>query len=666
MRKIRITFIIAFLTIIYSCNNTPTTLPQIIRTKNQKKASNFTIEKNNELLTKLNFEDSTDFINANQGLIDTLKISRIINPDGSLSYDTSLFDFIKGSHPTTTNPSLWRQSQLNAIHGLFRVKDDRILQVRGYDLANMSLVRSDNGWIVIDPLTTPATAKKAMELVNKNFGTLPIKAILFTHSHVDHFGGVRGLTDFIDDDYKILAPEGFFDSSISENVMAGNAMSRRASYMYGNIMTKDTLGTLGSGLGTTTSNGITGIVEPTIDIKEEQGESMNIDGVNIEFIYTPESEAPAEMMFYFRDLKAFCQSENVSHTLHNLYTLRGAQVRNGQKWSKYIDLSISKWGDQAEISFGSHHWPTWGNDNILKFLKKQRDTYRYIHDQTLRLSNQGYTPRELSSMIQLPDSLSNEFYNRDYYGTVKHNTKAQYQLYFGWFDGNPANLNPLTPKESGKKYVEAIGGASKLLETAQKSFDRGEYQWVAELVNNLVFADTTNTQARYLLADTYEQLGYQAESGPWRNFYLTGAKELRNGIHKTESVSTASPDMTAGMSNELYFNYLGMQFKGTENSNLDYNFNINLTQEGNRIPHRLALIVSNGAVTPRMDKHVSENVTATITTKRISFDKLMSGESTVQDLIDSGEMELEGSQSAFTIFMSKLDTFNFWFNIVLP
>ena len=632
--------------------------------KTQKEATEFTKKSNKELLNYLDFKNKTDYEDAKKGFIATIESGVINNGDGEFSYSMKQFAFLKGDAPNEANPSLWRQSELNAINGLFKVTEN-IYQIRGFDLANMTLIKGNTGWIIIDPLTVPATAAAAMQLVKKELGDFPVKAVLFTHSHIDHFAGVKGVVteeQVKSGSIKIVAPEGFFEHSISENVMAGNAMTRRATYMYGSLLKKSIKGSLGSGLGTTTAKGESGIFEPNDIISKLDGESRTIDGVKIDFIYTPESEAPAEMMFYFPKYKALCQAENLSHTLHNLYTLRGAQVRNGQKWSKYIDETIANWGDDVEVSFGSHHWPTWGNENIVPYWEKQRDTYRFIHDQTLRLANQGYTPKEIAEMLKLPDNLGKEFYNRSYYGTVKHNIKAQYQLYFGWFDGNPANLDPLTPTESGKKFVEFMGGAKNVIAQSKKSFDKGEYRWVAEVMNKLVFAEPKNQEARNLLADAYEQLGYQAESGPWRNFYLTGAQELRTGTPNVDMKSAATPDMIKGMTADLYFNYLGMRFLGTENADLKYNFNFDLLDTKEKV----GLVVSNGAVMPRIGKFIKKDVTATIHIKRSDLDRISLGEVKFEDLIKNGSLKIDGDKDAYFNFLSKIDNFGFWFNIIEP
>lgn len=633
---------------------------------NQKEATDFTKKLNDDLLAYLPFGDTTDYANARRGFIATLPEGEIKDDKGNVVYSMKQYDFIHGKAPSTTNPSLWRQSELNSINGLFEVTKG-IYQIRNFDLSNMSLIAGNKGWIVIDPLVSPETAKAGLALANEKLGARPVTAIIFTHSHIDHFGGVRGIVSEADvksGKVPVYVPQGFMEHAVSENIMGGNTMVRRASYMYGNILPKDEKGTLGSGLGQTTSSGLAGIFDGTVVINELKGVTKMVDGKKVEFIYTPESEAPAEMMFYFYDYKAFCQAEDLSHTLHNLYTLRGAQVRNGQKWSQYIDLALEKWGDDVQFSFGSHHWPTWDNQNIVPYWESQRDLYRFIHDQTLRLANEGNTPVEIAEMLKLPESLDKQFYNRGYYGSLSHNVRAQYQLYFGWFDGVPANLNKLTPEDGGKKYVEFMGGADALLKKAKESYDKGEYRWVAEVVNHLVFADPQNKNARNLLADAYEQLGYQAESGPWRNFYLSGAKELRTGVKQMATPNTASPDIVQAMSLDLFFNYIAMRFKGTEPeaAKMKYNFNLNFPD----VKQKAALIISNGAMTPRIGSNVTKDVTATITVNRTDLDKITLGQAKFEDLVNKGSIKIDGDAEAFKKAMSMVESFNFWFNIIEP
>ncbi len=665
MKKTIFTLGIAGLLLTTSCQSPENKAGKISTNTAQKEATEFTKKANNALKNYLPFKDSTDYKNARRGFITTLDEGVIKDDDGNVVYSMKQYDFIKGEGPAEANPSLWRQSEINSINGLFKVTDG-IYQVRGFDLSNITFIEGETGWIVVDVLLSEPTAKAALRLINKELGERPVTGIIITHSHIDHFGGIRGIVNEADvksGKVPIYVPKDFFHHAISENIMGGNCMGRRASYMYGNILAKDEKGTIGTGLGQTTSTGLPGVIDGTHTISSLKGESAIIDGIKVEFIYTPESEAPSEMMFYFPKYKAFCQAENINHTLHNLYTLRGAKVRDGQKWSHYIDLSIEKWGKDVEVAFAPHHWPTWGNDTIVKFMERQRDMYRFIHDQTLRLANQGYTPRELSDMIKLPESLDKTFANRGYYGTVSHDVKAQYELYFGWFDGNPANLNPLPPAESGKRYVELAGGADALLTKAKASYDKGEYRWVAELVNNLVFADPKNRDARNLLADTYEQLGYQAESGPWRNFYLSGAKELRDGVKVFPSPSTG-PDMITSMDLELFLNYLAMNFVGTnvDAQAMKYNFNIILPD----VNQKAVLIVQNGVVTPRIGSNLTKDVTATVTINRTDLDKTSLGIATFAELVESGNIKVDGDAEAFNKFIAKLDKFNFWFNIIEP
>ncbi|MFK7907199.1 MAG: alkyl/aryl-sulfatase, partial [Chitinophagales bacterium] len=568
---ILLTSILCFLA---ACSDTASPPPKTVEVN----AENLTqAEARKQLEEFLPFEDSTDFVNARKGFIATREDPLIKNEDGTVSIDLKSWDFLDEAAPPTANPSLWRQGQLNKIHGLFEVTKG-IYQVRGFDLANMTLIASDNGWIIIDPLTSKATSKAALALANKHLGKKPIKAVIFTHSHIDHFGGIRGIVseeDISEGRIELIAPEGFFEHSISENVIAGNAMMRRATIMFGGLLPKDEKGMIGNGLGQVVSRGSYGILKPT-EIVKETGEKLVVDGVEIIFQNTPEAEAPSEFMFYFPQFKAFCQAEEINHVLHNMYTLRGAAVRNGLKWSKYIDESLQMFGEEVEVSFGSHHWPTWENANIIDFWEKQRDTYRYIHDETLYLANNGHTMIEIAEQIRLPDELAKFFANRDYYGTISHNSKAQYQLYYGWFDGNPANLHALPPVESSVKYIEYMGGADNVLAKAQRDYDKGEYRWVGMVLNHLIFAEPQNREARELLAKAYTQMGYQSESGPWRNFYLTDASELLNGINTKVygNLGGASVDILTNMSLETFYDFLAVRMDRSKAKGKKYRFNM--------------------------------------------------------------------------------------------
>jgi len=633
-----------------------------------QEASQTTVESNAALRDFLPFGDESDFENATRGRIATLGADTITGPEsvagpGGVVYDLTQFDFLGGEAPDTANPSLWRQSRLNAISGLFEVVPG-IYQIRGFDLANMSFVRGDTGWIVVDPLTANETAEAGLELLRENVEDLPVSAVIITHSHADHFGGVKGVItpeEIEERDVPVIAPEGFFEEAVSENLLAGNTMSRRAGYMYGNLIEKGPEGTLGSGLGTTTAAGTFTIVEPTIEITETPTE-LTVDGIEMTFLNTPGAEAPAELMFYIHPFEAMMQAEIINHTLHNLYTLRGAKVRSGDLWAKYINDTINRFGESVEVSFGSHHWPTWGNEEIVEFWQKHRDTYRYIHDETLRLANHGETMLEIAEQIELPDSLAQEFYNRGYYGSVSHDAKAQYQLYFGWFSGNPSKLHELPPVEEGRKFVEYAGGADAVIERAREDYEAGEYRWVATALNHVVFADPENQEARDLLADTLTQMGYQAESGPWRNFYLSGAQELRQGIVRAGTPSTASPDMVRSLPIDTYLDYLAVRLNHPEAAEGDP---IALNFVMPDVGEEFVLTVTNGVLNYSLDRQ-SDEADATVTLDRSTLDDINLGLVTADAAVAQGDVTIDGDADALGRFVSLLDTFDFWFEIVTP
>ncbi len=614
----------------------------------------------------LNFQDSLDFINARRGFIASIEDGLIKNKKGDVVRDLKDWDFLKSSAPNTANPSLWRQGQLNRIHGLFEVTQG-IYQIRGFDLANMTVIATESGWILIDPLTSPDASRAGMALINQHLGKKPIKAIIYTHSHIDHFGGIRGVVseaDITSGKIPLIAPEGFFEHSISENIIAGNAMFRRAMYMYGILLKPSETGMIGSGLGQATTSGDYGIIRPNHTIRTT-GEKMVIDGVELIFQNTPGAEAPSEMMFYIPKYKAFCQSEEINHTLHNLYTLRGAQVRNGLKWAKYIDNTIVQYGDKAEISFGSHHWPTWGNEEILKFWTGQRNTYKYIHDRTLYLANNGYNMTEIAEMISLPTSTASSFANRDYYGSVSHNSKAQYQLYYGWFDGNPANLNPLPSQAAAKKYIQYMGGADQVLEKAQQDYDNGSYRWVAEVLNHLVFAQPQSQAARNLLADTYTQMAYQTENGPWRNFYLTGAQELRYGVDKKLIASrsvAASTDILTNMPIDVFYDYLAVKLDSEKAKGKNYTFNLIFPDTKQKI----SLYLEDQILYNRLGV-LAEHPNATITMNKTVFNEVITGRASGKKKALLGEIKISGSRSDYQDFQSLISQpFNPTFNIIEP
>jgi alkyl sulfatase BDS1-like metallo-beta-lactamase superfamily hydrolase len=621
-----------------------------------------TRRRNEALLEALAFEDVSDFDDTRRGFIAPLP-DTVTTADGSRAvWDAVAFDFIEGAAPASVNPSLWRQEQLNRAGGLFEVVDG-IYQVRNLDLATMSFIRAETGWIVVDPLTTAETAAAALALVREHIEDRPVTAVVYTHSHADHFGGVRGVTSQEDVDagrVRIVAPEGFTTEAVSENVMAGTAMSRRATYMYGTLLPASPTGMVGSGLGKTNSSGTFGLLEPT-DLVGHDDLAIELDGVTFETLYTPETEAPAELVFFLPTWQALCTAEIVTHTLHNLYTLRGAQVRDALAWSKAIDAMMSRWGAYTELIFASHHWPTWGHEAAHRLLTAHRDLYRYLHDETLRRINHGQTMLEIAEELELPEVLASTWSLRGYYGSVNHDVKAIYQRYIGFFDGNPANLHPHPPVEAARRYVEYMGGAERILERARADHAAGDDRWVAEVVKHVVFADPDNLDARELLADAFTQLGYQAESGPWRNFYLTGAKELRDGVVAPPgNVSTVTPDVIAAMETGLILDYVAIRLRHADAADLRTTIELVLSD----VEERYVLELSNGVLHHRPWAGRTE-VDATVTLPRSRLNRLL-GEVDADDLLTGDDVEVTGDTTAFRTMLGMLDGFAFWFDIVTP
>ncbi len=609
----------------------------------------------------LPFSDRTDFEDADRGLISREPDVVIAKDDGELVWNTPAYHFEEGDAPASVHPSLWRQAQLNNRHGLYEVVDG-IYQVRGYDLSNMSLIRGRTGWIIVDPLTSRETATAALALARKHLGDAPIVAVILTHSHIDHFGGMQAVVspeDISTGRIRVIAPQGFVEEATSENVLAGIAMGRRASFMYGFGLERGPRGHVGSGLGKQPARGAFGVL-PASDIIDRTPQPMEIDGVRFVFQYAPESEAPAELTFYLPEKKAFCGAEIVSHNMHNLYTLRGAKVRDALKWSGYIDQAIETFSD-AEVVYASHHWPTWGNERVMHYLAGQRDTYKYIHDQTLRLANAGFTPREIAEQIELPESLRNVFANRGYYGTVKHNAKAVYQWYFGWYDGNPANLDPLPPQPEAVKYVDFMGGAEAVMQKARASYENGEYRWVATVLNHLVFADPDNGDARELLAQAYDQLAYRAESGPWRDVYLTGALELRHGKTKAAINLADAGDLLRYMPVHRFFDAMAARIDGEKAADENLKLNFTFTDVGESYVLRIANGVLNYR---RAEPDPSADVTLRLT--RDFWLRLAIGSAGLREMIFSDDLDVDGSRLKLMSFFSLMDKPDGAFNIVTP
>ena len=655
--------LVSYLTLAGVCSTSLISLP-VLAQEGAKDATAQTKSANDALYGQLPFTDKTDFMNAHKGFIAPLPSELTKGKQGNVVWDPQQYAFIKEGEkaPDTVNPSLWRQSQLINIGGLFQVTDG-VYQIRNLDLSNMTIMEGKEGITVIDPLVSAETAKVGMDLYYKNRGKRPVVAVIYTHSHVDHYGGVRGVIDDADvksGKVKVYAPAGFMKEAVSENIMAGNAMSRRASYMYGNLLKPDAKGQVGAGLGTTTSAGTVTLIEPTNYITHT-GQKEVIDGLTYDFMMAPGSEAPSEMLWYVEEKGMIEAAEDVTHTLHNTYSLRGAKIRDPLAWSKYINDVIGRWGGKANIIIAQHHWPTWGNENVVKLMKSQRDMYRYINDQTLRMANQGLTRDEIAANFKLPSGLEKSWASRGYYGSVSHDVKATYVFYLGWFNGNPATLNELPPVDAAKKYVDYMGGADAIMQKAKTDYAQGNYRWVAQVTNNIVFADPSNKEARNLEADALEQMGYQAESGPWRNFYLTGAQELRNGVVKGATPNTASPDTVKAMSPEMFFDYLAVHINGEKAANAQAVFNVDLGADGGK--YKLEL--ENGVLNHSADAQAS-NADASITLNRATLNKIILKEESLKQAEEKGDVQISGNHAKLDEFLGYLDSFDFWFNMVTP
>jgi alkyl sulfatase BDS1-like metallo-beta-lactamase superfamily hydrolase len=606
----------------------------------------------------LPFDDTTDFDNADRGFIAALSPCVIRAADGRVVWDNDVYSFLSGPAPTSVHPSLWRQSTLNAKQGLYEVVPG-VYQVRGFDLSNISFIEGDTGIIVIDPLVSTEVAAAALDFYRTHRGgDRPVVAVIYTHSHVDHFGGVLGVTSQADVDagrVAVLAPEGFTAHAVQENVYAGPAMTRRATYMYGNLLARGPQEQVGCGLGQIPSTGEVAVINPTIDIKTT-GETHTIDGVEIEFQMAPGTEAPAEMHFYFPRFRALCMAENATHNLHNLLTLRGALVRDPHAWSGYLTEAIDSFADRTDVVFASHHWPTWGRESIVEFLSLQRDMYAYLHDQTLRLLNQGYTGVEIAEMFQMPPALERAWHTHGYYGSVSHNVKAVYQRYMGWFDGNPGRLWPHPPEALGPRYVAAMGGIDRVVELAKAAFDSGDFRWAATLLDHAIFTDAEHATARELYADTLEQLGYGAENATWRNFFMSGAAELRDGNFGV-AVQITSPTMLSQLTPEQILDSLAIRVNGPASWELD--LTIDLTFTDSVVNYRITL--RNGVLVHR--KVAADPASATATVKLAGKLRLLAA--AFGDFSSPG-LELSGDASALQTLLGALDEPDPSFNIVTP
>ena len=612
-------------------------------------------------------DDGSDAADVARGFIATRTepVIEKIQPNEWLpvSWDLSRSDFVKGPTPDTVNPALWRQAGFNAQHGLYEICDG-FYQVRGFDTSCVTFIRGDRGWVVIDPLTTTETARAAYELLTEHMGERLVTAVIYTHSHLDHYGGVLGMVDLErveSGEVPIVAPDGFLREAVAETVVAGPAMARRTTYQFGLLIPWNEHGHVDQGLGKGLPTGSSALVPPTIDITET-GQELVLDGIRIEFQLTPETEAPAEMHFYFPDHRILCMAENCTATMHNVLTLRGALVRDTLMWSRYIDEALDRWGDKTDIVFASHGWPHWGGGAVRSYLTNQRDLYRWLHDQTMRLTNLGFTPNEISARIDLPSGLWNDWLCHGYYGTVSHNVRAVYQRYLGWYDGHPSSLDPYEPVEAAARYVEFMGGMDSLLENARASYEAGDHRWVAEVLRHAVFADPGCEEARLLQADAFEQLAYRAESGPWRDVYLTGAQELRNGSIDVPVMQRPRPEMARGMTLQQVFDYLAIRVDGAPAADLGHlTINWQLPDTGEIVRVEL----SNGTLHSTPGKsHVSPD--ATVSCNRTALNELVAMGGQLGDLTESGKATVSGDAERLLALWGTLTDFPIFFNIIEP
>ncbi|MFI9503387.1 alkyl/aryl-sulfatase [Nocardia sp. NPDC052566] len=622
-------------------------------------------EANKQAVAKLPFGDTADFADADRGFIAAPESGVVKDGTGKVVWDNDSYDFLREPCPLSVHPGLWRQAQLTVKQGLYEIAPG-FYQIRGLDLSNMTLIEGDSGVVVIDPLISTETAAAGLALYRAHRGNRPVTGLIYSHSHIDHFGGALGVTtreDVAAGRCPVLAPAGFLEHAVSENIYAGTAMARRAAYMYGAALPRGPKGQVSAGLGQTTSIGTTTLLAPTRDITHTAQEET-IDGVRMVFQLTPGTEAPSEMNFYFPDRRILCMAENATHTMHNLLTLRGALVRDPHMWSKYLTESINLYARNADLVFSSHHWPTWGTDKIVEYLSAQRDMYAYLNDQTLRLLNKGYVGAEIAEMIELPPQLTKNWSTHGYYGSVSHNVKAIYQRYMGWFDGNPAHLWEHPPVESAKRHVDAMGGASEVLKKARKAYDAADYRWVAQMVNYVVFADPNNEAAKDLQASAFEQLAYGAENATWRNFYLSGAYELRNGAFGTPTQSS-SKSLLGALTVEQAFDAMALFINGPKAWDAKAVTDWRFRDEDNRV-HRAEL--RNGTLI-HYDRRPDDGLPApdaTVTLTRGALIGTVLAGGDIKTAMQQGDITIDGNAAVLLTLKSLIDKPDPNFAIVTP
>jgi alkyl sulfatase BDS1-like metallo-beta-lactamase superfamily hydrolase len=628
-----------------------------------KAASPSVVAQQQAVRAALPFSDTADFDDATRGFLGTIEHARIMSESGRTVWSLEPYGFLSEAEaPATVNPSLWRQSRLNMHHGLFEVVPG-VYQVRGLDIANMTLIEGGSGVIVLDTLTSIEGARAAMELYFKHRGKKPVTAVIFSHTHTDHWGGARGVLDdatLANGKVPIIAPNLFMEHAVSENIIAGPAMLRRAQYQFGPFLAKGPRGHVDCGLGKSMATGSVALLRPT-DLIMETGDRRVIDGVEFEFQMAPNSEAPAEMHFYVERYKLLNLAENCTHNFHNLLPFRGADVRDALAWSKYLNEALKMWGGKAEAMCGQHHWPVWGKVRIDTMIRQQRDLYKFAHDQTIRLMNHGLTAAEIAETIRLPQSLEGAWHGRGYYGHIRHNVKAIYQKYLGWYDANPVNLDPLPPVESGKKYVEYMGGSEAILSRAKRDFDKGEFRFVAQAMSHLVFAEPDNQAARALLADTFEQLGYATESSTWRNAYLFGAQELRQGMPKTPPRSPMPRETLAALATCQLWDVLGIRLNGPKAEGKHIVLNWSFTDTG----ETFVLNLENSALT-YTEGMQAPNADASFNLARTTLDEVIAKLTSFPEAVAAGKVKVSGNAMRLTELMSLMDEFPRMFEIVEP
>ncbi|MEU0540182.1 alkyl sulfatase dimerization domain-containing protein [Nocardia sp. NPDC005978] len=626
--------------------------------------SPFIVDQNTRASLDPGLADPSDQQDADRGFIAALEPGIVHDADGKVVWDNDSYGFLAGSCPSSVHPSLWRQSGLNIRQGLYEVTPG-IYQVRGLDLSQMTIVEGDTGVIVIDPLVSAETAAAGLALYRQHRGDKPVTGLIFTHSHVDHFGGalgVIGVDEVAERKVPVIAPSGFLEHAVAENVYAGTAMARRAAYMYGAVLPRGPKGQVGSGLGQTASIGTVTLIDPNLDVTHT-GQEETVDGVRIIFQITPGTEAPSEMNFYFPDHRALCMAENATHTLHNLLTLRGALVRDPHVWSQYLTESINMFGRDSDVVFASHHWPTWGTDRLVEYMSIQRDLYAYLHDQTLRRLNQGYVGSEIAEMIELPPAVAGNYSTHGYYGSVSHNVKAIYQRYMGWYDGNPAHLWEHPPVEQAVRMVDFMGGPEAVVAKAEAAYDQNDYRWVAQVLNYVIFADPSNEAAKALQASTFEQLGFGSENATWRNVYLMAAYELRNGNVGTPT-ATSSPTMLAALSVEQVFDALSLRLDGVKawNEKAISDWHFTDLERTHRLELRNGVLIHYDL--PEGGGLPDPEVTFTLTRATL-IGVLLAGQD-IQEALKSGALQVEGDAQSFLKLTALFDEPDPNFAIVTP